>query len=402
MSWKDKLQNVKFAITTGDGKVYKPLWINGEKSKDFNISKYDFIKMEGSFIDRKKAQSNTYPLTFFFQGEDNIEQCDDFEASANDSRAWSVEHPFYGTIKGQPTNLKRNDSSYNVTTVTVDFWESINRDLPNSEISIKDKTRNKVDFLNSVASDFFVENSNPAVSDISLVKETVILTSSKFSPDSINFNDYKNTVAKAVKSSDNLVIDTKSTFDDIQDTINAPADFKTSVFARVDSYKKAYGVLKNSVGNLFSKYNFESQGASTLAGICFSAVNPLDKDYITRNHIEDVNSALVDLYKDYLDTLDKNQVSIYDIDNSWSPNVQIQSSLADLVFFTSSSLFLLSFDARQERVFELTKDSNLIVLTHRFMGLASDENLETFREINSIKNKELFKVKKGKTIKYFV
>ena len=66
------------------------------------------------------------------------------------------------------------------------------------------------------------------------------------------------------------------------------------------------------------------------------------------------------------------------------------------------SLFLLSFDARQERNFELTEDSNLILLTHKFMGLANDENLETFREINGIKNKELFKVKKGRVIKYFI
>ena len=74
-----------------------------------------------------------------------------------------------------------------------------------------------------------------------------------------------------------------------------------------------------------------------------------------------------------------------------------------LVSFTSKNLFLLSFDARQERLYELTEDSNLIVLTHRFLGLdADDANIESFRKINDIKNDELYRVRKGRTIKYFV
>ena len=402
MSWKEKLDNIQFEITTGDGKTYQPLWVSGEKSKDFNISKYDFINTEGSYIDRKKAQSNIYPLTFFFQGEDNIEQCNDFEASANDSRAWEIEHPFYGTIKGQPTNLKRNDSSFNVTTVTVDFWESIDGEFPNSEISIKDETKSKVNLVDSLSSNFFIENSNPEISDITLFKENIVLSGAKFTPDSESFNDYKNTVSAAVKSADNLVVDAETAFNDAQKVINKPSDFASSVISKVSSYESAYEVLKSSLGGLFSKYNFESQAATILSALCNSVVNPSGDDYITRTDIESVNSDLVSLYEDYISTLDSNQVSIYDIGNSWAPNIQIQSALADLIFFTSNSLFLLSFDARQERTFELTKDSNLILLTHRFMGLASDENLDVFREINNIKNNELFRIRKGRTIKYFI
>ena len=83
MSWQERLKDIIFTIKTGDGKTFHPLWINGEKSKEFNISKYDFINVEGSFIDRKKPQSNLYPLVFYFQGDDNIEQANTFEASVD-------------------------------------------------------------------------------------------------------------------------------------------------------------------------------------------------------------------------------------------------------------------------------------------------------------------------------
>ena len=403
MSWVDRLENITFTIKTGDGKEFKPLWKNGEKSKEFNVSKYEFINLDGSFVDRKKPQGNVFPLVFFFQGDDNIEQCNEFELSANDNRMWTVEHPFYGTIKGQPTNLKRDDKFYNVTQVTVDFWESIDGQFPNSEISIKDETRSKVDSLNAIASIFLVENSAPDTGDIDLVKSLNVLTGSKFKPDNDSFTSYNNVISKAVKSADNLVTDTQTAFNDAQEVINYPAKFVTSVISKANSYYQAYETFKESISNLYSKYNFESQGASVLAGICLSAVNPEENDYITRNDIEAVNKILIDIYEDYLETLDNNQVDIYDVENSWSPNIQIQSSLMDLVVFTSNSLFLLSFDARQERLYETEEDTNLILLAHRFIGLDSeDKNLEIFRKINNINNEELFKVRKGTTIKYFV
>jgi hypothetical protein len=69
---------------------------------------------------------------------------------------------------------------------------------------------------------------------------------------------------------------------------------------------------------------------------------------------------------------------------------------------TVSNLFDLAFDAQQERVVYLPKDSNLVLLTHKYMGLANDENMQRFREINNIKLKELFRIKKGRKIKYYV
>lgn len=403
MSWIDRLDNITFTITTGDGRVFSPLWKNGEKLKEFNNTKYDFINTSGSLIDRKQPKSNLYPLVFWFQGEDNIEQCNAFENSANDSRAWTIQHPFYGLLKGQPVNLKRDDTNYNATKVTVDFWESIDGDFPNSEISIFDETRVKSMNVNSLSALYFVENASPKTEDIETIKENISVMSSKFNADKDNFNDYINIVNKATLAANSLITDTETAFTDIQQVINAPTEFSGSVFFKINSYKEAYEVLKKSVNNLFDKYNFESQGASIISGICLSCVVPEENDFITRSDIERANKLLTDLYGDYLKTLDANQVNIYDVENAWAPTIQIQTAVIDLVTFTSNSLFALSFNARQERVHELRKDSNIILLTHRFMGLdADDTNIETFKKINNIKNDELYKIKQGRTIKYFV
>jgi len=402
MAWKDRLENIQFTITTGDGKQYTPLWKDGEKSKDFNIAKFDFINVEGSLIERRTPQGAKFPLVFWFQGDDNIEQSNEFETSANDNRLWTVEHPFYGTIKGQPTNLKRNDKNYAVTEITVEFWESINEDYPNTNISIVDEVQSKVDVLNTNYIASYIENAKPETSDINSLKESTTLSASKFTPDDDNFTDYTNTVSTALKSLDSLITDTESSISNVQQVVSIPSKFLNTVSKNVNSYINAFNELLTTIGNVNSKLFFEGQGASILGGMCVSSINGAD-DYITRSDIEEINILIINTYNIYLNTLDANQVDIYNVDNTWIPNPDIQIQLLDLITFTSNNLFSLSFNARQERIIELESDSNLIILTHRFLGLdANDENIEIFRNINQIKNDELFKIEKGRLIKYFV
>lgn len=403
MSWSDRLDNIKFTIITGDGKVYTPLWKSTEKSKDYNVSRQDHINVSGSFIDKRRPQGGKFPLMFYFQGDDNIDQSNEFEISADDSRLWTVEHPFYGTVKGQPVNIKRNDTSYNSTEVTVDFWESTELDSPSSTVSASDDVRSRFNDLNINNVAVFVENAEPVTGDIQQMKDDILVVASKHHPDEGSFNSYTNTVKTAIKTADDLLSDTETSFRNSQNVITEPSSFVDKVSRKISDYVESYGVLKNSVSDVFDKVYFETQAASLIGGMCDCAVNPIEGDYVTRSDIESVNDSISETYSDYLATMDENQVTVYDVDESWSPNVVVQSDISGLVSFTSSSLFLLSFDARQEREYELTEDSNIILLAHRFMGLdPDDKNIDTFRQINQIKNDELFKIRKGRVVRYFV
>jgi hypothetical protein len=44
MSWIENIKN-DLQITTGDGKKYKPSWLNATKSIDYNISEFEFQKL---------------------------------------------------------------------------------------------------------------------------------------------------------------------------------------------------------------------------------------------------------------------------------------------------------------------------------------------------------------------
>ena len=404
MAWKERLENIKFTIKTGDGSVYYPLWRDSVKSTKLNFAKYDFINVKGSFIDRKESESGSFPLNFYFTGEDNLDQAKAFENSAKDKRLWTITHPFYGTLSGHPTNIERNDNSFGNTEINVLFWESIADDYPEDSDSIPDEVEDRVVRLNSLGIQNYVSKAQPQTGDINDLKSSIEISAARFEPDKFSFNDYRALKNKALGDLNLLIQETLVAISTAQLVLSEPANFERNIRNKIDSVKAAYDEVKSTINqeNRQSKYYFESQAATLIANLAKSSVNPLLDDYILRSDIESVNSELFGLYNDYLATIDANQIPLENINDEYSPDIDLQSSLIDLVTYTSQSLFVLSFDARQERSVILEKDSNLIVLTHRFLGLASDENLEIFKRINKIGLSEIYRIKKGRLITYYI
>ena len=134
MSWEYNLK-VPFRITTGDGQIFDVKWRGAEKEREFNTSQFEFINVYGSLVDRKKPQGAKINLIFSFDGFDHILQSDMFETACEDPRQWEVQHPIYGVLKGQPLSIKRDDTSLNITEITVAFMESISPDYPFADFS---------------------------------------------------------------------------------------------------------------------------------------------------------------------------------------------------------------------------------------------------------------------------
>jgi hypothetical protein len=411
MSWENRINNVRFSITCGDGKEYFPLWQGGTKDTEFNVGVFDFINVSGSLIERKLPRGASIPLTFWFDGSNNIEQSQAFENSAKDPRVWTVNHPFYGIIKGQPLRITRNDENLNITAVTVDFWESIDVDYPNSNFNVKDNSlERKIEIQQSIAESFSSKDLFESA-DIVKLKETNLNNSSSFTnaisenpsiADGV-FANYQNATARASKSADNLLNNSFDAIVQAQALLEIPSRIETSVDVRLNGFKQAYNKSKTILNTIAGKLLFESNSGAIIANYANASVNPLDSDYQVITQIQSVASDLIAIYSDYLATLDSASVSIYDTENAWQPNAIVQSQLYDMVVFTVANLFNLGFDSQQERVVYTEKETNLILLVHRYLGMdVNDENLERFRQINQIKMNENFKIRKGRKIVYYV
>ena len=403
MDWKERVDNIKFSITTGDGKVFFPLYKGGETERAYNTSSFEFISVYGTLVDRKKPQSRKIPLVFWFQGADNIDQADAFEVSADDPRPWKVNHPFYGIISGQPISIKRDDSSLNITEVTVPFWESIDADYPISNFTVKDNTRDKHDSVYVAAGQSYVTNVDFTSSDISKNASSIVDMAGDMRniQDDTTYATFQNTLNAGLKAIDRMLENPLNAMNSIQAFLDLPSTYEQAINGRIGSYLNIYDRLITSVKTLADKKYFESAGASTIASMAMTMVNPEAGDYVLVSDVENMTAKLAATYNDYMEKLDSLKVSVYDVNNTYNADATVQTELNNLVNFTIANLYNMSFETKRERIVFTDKKTNAILLTHRYLGMDDDDvNLATFIQTNDIKLNELFAIDKGRMIKY--
>lgn len=402
MNWQERIDTIELVIQTGDGQEYRPLWKQAEKEVGFNTSSFEFINVHGTLVDRKKPQSGKFDLVFYFQGADNIEQADRFEQSSYDPRPWKVTHPFYGVINGQPLSIKRVDNSLNISEITVPFWESIDANYPLSNYSIKDNTREKVSAVYIAAAESYVNNVEFTALDVSKNKQSITDMASDMQDlqDNSTYGQLQNFLNKGLKAIDNLLEEPLNAIEQIQLFLDLPSKYERAIDGRIGSYLNIYFRLKDSIKTLSDKKYFESVGGSVIAAMSYTMVTPEEGDYVLASDVESMASKLREIHDDYLKTLDDNSVSIYSVNNSFSPDATTQSEVSSIVSYTVANLFALTFETKRERIVYADKDTNLILLVHRYMGLTEDEHIEEFIKMNDIKMNELFVIKKGREIRY--
>jgi|GEM_PF-2923389 len=410
MSWKEIFENSKFSITTGDGKVFYPLWKEANKSTEFNATSFEFINRSGTYVDRRKPKSSKYDLLIFFQGENCNTVVDDFENSAKDNRYWVIQHPIYGVLKGQPTSLERSDTNMNVVEVSIEFWESIITKDAEKVQTIKDEIDLKKENLDNESANNFELKTNTKPINQNKVREFINTLDGEYKKllDDSGYNKYQEVLSKARDSVDGMIIDSRSLILDVSRTIDAIKNIpNVNVFQKITSLSNLFNQLISEFTfkqiTDFNRFYFESAGASIISTMATIGLNPGKNDYNSRNDVKKVSSIIDNTYKNYFEILNVFEFLRDNKNNNYGISFSIQSELNSIVKKTIFEMFSISFNYKQERIIELKNDSNLILLCHKYMGLDdNDEKLELFRSINEIKNDRLFIVKKGFKIKYFI
>lgn len=401
MDWIERIET-KFSIETGDGKVYFPLQKGGEKDKEFNTSSFEFINVYGTLVDRKKPQGGKYNLVFYFEGADNVDKADEFESSCDDPRQWTVTHPFYGTIYGQPLSIKRDDTNLNITEITVPFWESIDPNYPFSNFSKKDNT---MDMHRTTMYAFALTAAEATFTPVDIPKASDSLQGMnaevKDLADNNTFADLQNALNSGLKAIDDIVAGPLNAIQSIQNFLDLPATYIRTIEGRVAAFESVLNRLKESVETATDKKYYEAMGGTVLSLINVVLLAPITGDYITVSDVSIRTNRLLNLYNDYLATLDSLTVDVYDVNNSFTPDPVAQQQLNQMVNYTIANLYSFTFGTKRERIVIVGKDTNVILLTHRYLGLdASDENIDTFVATNNIKFNELFSIKKGREIRF--
>lgn len=389
MSWRDNIENIELTIVTGDNEVFKPLYTTSSQDIEFNVSEFNFIELEGTLVTRKKVKSQKIPLNIIFQGDDHIDIAEKFLESSKDPRYWTVTHPIIGEVYGHPASINKINDDLNTVVFNIDFWETIR---PGEVLSSKVYPLELIESKNFELIEFGSLNLIPDQKPE--LKSLVTKIKSRYDVliDKTNIDQFKGLLSNAMSGIDDLLKEPQKAIRNISQLIQFPAYIKGILKNRI----KLIQAILNDIKEIFpkNKMNYSIFGASVISGIAQIILKPSENDFITRNDVQVQFNNLADVYDNFLNDID---------DGSFQQDFQEAITLNEIIINTLYYLYDVSFDAKQERYDIVESDTNLILLTHKYMCLdKEDKNLNIFREINGIKNKNLFIVKKGRKIIYLV
>ena len=412
MSWVDKIKS-DLIILTGDGKIYKPDYLYPSKSKEYNISTFEFPNVSGSLVDRRLPKGTKYPLQLYFQGENHLDIAKAFEKSADDPRPWTLIHPYYGRIIVQPTSLEIDNSKMNVSEIKTEVIETITQDYPKTSVVPQDKIANSVEDVNiSIGAASINKIESVGIKPLTVSKTAAFINKSnakiskviKVNADAAAFTNKYNTLKASVNKFSSEAEDTITQTVDLLKTV---ADLPISVQEKTAVYT---GLLQDTQSsflsgtvNLIDKFLYMTNAGSIIAAMCLSVAKPQSTDYSTRNDVLSTIDVLLDANNVYVQLLDSVQSPNGGSLDSFVPDASSLIELNNLLNYTISNLFNIALDAKQERSIVLEEDSNWIVLAHRFYGLkADDSTIEQMIRNNNAGLNEMLQVKKNRKIIYYV
>lgn len=410
MSWEELL-SARLKITTGDGKVYIPFYTvsSNTASFEFNISEFEYPEVAGTHVDRRLHKGTRYPLEFYFQGENNVDEMKAFIISSRDRRPWTILHPIYGSIIAHPLSISFDNSGINTSKITCTCVETITDGGPRTTFDPKETAPALVTKSRDANSSFFANTVSPVVSDVSMMKSNVDSLykegSKHISSDEIA-NEYFNLYNTATTKLNTAFNEFNTSVAFIQDFIVYPAQFIQNVKARLLILKNQAIQLSLNLENLSTpneKKIFENQKGALISAMIETVVTPSGDEYTNAVDVMDVIAILTDEYNLFIEQLQSIQTGNGGEPDAYFPDFSFMYDLNYAMNFSVGNLFSIALTAQQERIVYLESDSNLVLLTHRFYGMAVDDStLTRFIDSNGIGINELLQINKGRKIVYYV
>lgn len=409
MSWQDRyIQNLR--ITTGDAEVFELFTLPSfSKEVEMNGMEYNFVGIGGQLIkkDKENLAGRTFPLEFYFVGEDCLENAKSFEFSALHPDPWTIEHPYYDNILGQVLSLKFDDSQLNVTKVSCIVKETI---TDNGVRVIRTDPRDIV-ILKKVELDALFEevDISPSITEI----DTVIATAGAQYQDGVKIitlpedaEAYFNGFNEAITAVNNAVASPVLAIQALNNFLSLPAQFEANVQDRIRVLGNQIDKLRRTITGLFSPQSkglYQLQASTLLGAMCEAAVNPQEGNYRNASIAQVISQTISGRFAQFRQDMDSLQGLNGGDPESFIPDFNTMRAVTDLATTTISSLFEIALAGRREFSHILTEDSNVILLTHRFYKLdPNDDNISELIENNGLTyNQIALGIRKGTTIKYY-
>jgi hypothetical protein len=410
MSWIERI-DTGMIIRTGDGVEYEPLYLHTTKKQEYNTVEFNFPGVDGTLVKRSERMGMRYNLEIVFQGENHLDTAEAFRVSANDKRYWVISHPMHGTLNMQPLRLNFDNSGINTSRITGEVVETIIDDAPKVTIDPREQTVKDVETVNEISAKS-VSNRAPGMSATDKNLLTFNMDLLNDATDTVEKTDFEaNEYFNLFKTVNGAIINYTAkpliAMQAVSDFINYPSLLQISVQTRIQMLIDQFIALGNGIANLIDpneKIIYENNAGNVITAMVSATVNPLsDDDYGNAIDVLSISDQLADTFGTYIENLDGLQTENGGDPNSYVPDFELISGISNLVDYGIANLFSIALNASQERSVILDRDSNAVILAHKYYGLdPADISLNKFIRNNKIGLNKIYHIPKGTKIIYYV
>ncbi len=362
-----------------------------------------------TYVPRKQPKGTKYQIEIIFQGDDHLDKSEALEQSTNvNTQPWQISHPLYGSILVQPLSLTFDNAVLNISNITGMVIETISIDVV-SELKISPK--NKMFSEGETILGGLVDNLSITTPKLDAVTKQNFIKSLTQSYNSVaqwvtntsDANEYLNAFNTSTSILNTIGANTVDIARGVQRFTSMPYTFSDNVVQKIQILKTQYNIIIQSANNLFkrnSKKLAEFQLSNILVATVLSTIT--GATYNNADEVEGVLGDILDMMDGYVFFLDGISSPNNTNEDSYQPDYETITRLSFLVSFTNDVLLSIMQNAKIKRTYTLSNDMTIFEVVHKVYGYdAKDENLNKIIAENNIGLKELFMLKKGKTITYY-
>jgi len=310
---------------------------------------------------------------------------------------WLMTHPYYGSILCQVLQLKFNSTELNVTQITGTAVETIDEETsafiskdPKKKV---DNAVSEISFIYSTPA--YTDNFEPTINDKEVLKEDVnkfYTAFSKITDIVTEVNEYTNLIRDFYTDIDQSLELVSFAVQSLNSLLIFPFTFTASVEGRLRALSIQFGQLRTNLTSYFTvsqKTTYEVMGAGFLQAACLSALNPAERDYLLSTSVLQAIKDIKSLKQNYDSDISQLQSPNGSNPDFYVPNSQLITTIDLIVSTTVSNLYSIALGAKKEFEVITTSDTNVVLLAHRYYGLASEENINKIVDTNNFTYRQI-------------
>ena len=412
MSWRDRLR-ATISLVSPEGNTFEALWRDNDRSKEKRIGEFQYPGVKGAKVQDLEVGAVRYPLTVYFEGEDNDLEAERFFKACSESGPWAVTHPVKGLLALQLVSVSERIApieSGNVTQFETVWVEPLGDSATVSTAQLQFEVTSGIVDINAAGAEQLVTNvvqdSASAISKfqaaVEAVKTTVDITLAPLFELNAEINSQVGAIKRGIDDTLSIIpMDILSIAGQIQNLIQLPALAIADVEARLEAYRNfadaiftdtptGSGVDARNVISANELALTAAMGAvaeSTVSGVLDSrsqAISAIESNFA--------------LFTDVINYLDSAQVLYLSdgIETQYFSQSSSFSIVSNSVGLTVAYLLRSAFDLSVEKRFILTKNRATIEIAITEYG--DPEKLDFFIETNALSGDDILVLPSGREV----